>query len=168
MRNLYFGKFNNQFFLYLDPLSIDFLQLIKRSNYVVCNELLFDGDKEISVSNSILTATSFISLLKNNKPLTEFNLIIDNKLHLENIWWDDVLIISNFETIIAFIYDLRAQKNTECQKLLDLMLSKPETYLSIDNNKIKEKSIPAIDFISFIKDSDRYIEKEKKFVNNHL
>jgi hypothetical protein len=48
------------------------------------------------------------------------------------------------------------------------MLSKPETYLSIDNNKIKEKSIPAIDFISFIKDSDRYIEKEKKFVNNHL
>ena len=164
MRNLYFGKSNNRFFLYLDPLSIDFLELIKRSNYVVCNELIFDGDKEISVINSILTATSFISLLKNNKPLTEFNLIIDNKLHIENIWWDDILIISDFETIIAFIYDLRAKSNTECQKLLDLILSKPGTYLSIVNNKIKEKSIAAIDFISFIKDSDRYIEKEKKFV----
>lgn len=164
MRNLYFGKSNNRFLLYLDPLTIDFLELIKRSNYVVCNELLFDGDKEISVSNSILTATSFISLLKNNKPLTEFNLIIDNKLHIENIWWDDILIISDFETIIAFIYDLRAKSNSEYQKLLDLMLSKPGTYLSIVNNKIKKKSIAAIDFISFIKDSNRYIEKEKKFV----
>ena len=164
MRNLYFGKSNTSFILYLDPLSIDFIELTKKSNYVVCHELLFDGYEDISVSNTIITSDSFISLIQNKKPITEFNLIIDNKTHIQNIWWDDLLIISDFETILIFIKELKAKLNTEHQKLLDNMLSKPETYLSIDKHKITETSVAAIDFISFIKDSDRYLEKENKFV----
>ena len=80
------------------------------------------------------------------------------------IWWDDLLIISDFETILIFIKELKAKLNTEHQKLLDYMLSKPETFLSIDKHKITETSVAAIDFISFIKDSDWYLEKENKFV----
>ncbi|MFZ4106340.1 hypothetical protein [Flavobacterium sp.] len=164
MHNLYFGKSNNRFLLYLDPINIDLLELTKKSNYVVCNELQFDGDEEISVRNSILTSASLINLLQKNKSLTEFNLIIDNKLHIENIWWDDVLIISNFESMIYFIYELRAKLNAKNQKLLDLMLSKPGTYFTVNQNNIIETSIEAITFISFIKDSERYIEKEYKFI----
>lgn len=164
MRNLYFGKSKNLYYLYLDPISIDLLEFTRNSNYVICNELHFDGASVNPEKKSVFTLPDFRNLIQSNNSIVEFNLITDNKTHIQNIWWDDLLIISDFVTIINFTNEIRAKLNSIENSYLDLMLSKPNTYFTISNKKIENKYIGADNIISFIKDSERYLEKESKFI----
>ena len=103
MADFYFGKLDSHYLLYLDPVEITIFELISKSDVIHCNELVFDGLDNNSIKNQEFTVPVFSDLIFNSEPIVEFDLLIDNIIRVQNIWWNDILLLTNIETIVSFI-----------------------------------------------------------------
>ena len=162
MQNYYFGKLDNSFILYLDPCSIDLFDFSENFFTVYCNEIIFDGFDDSSLNNKKISMISFTEKIK-DKTITEFNIVFENNIHIQNIWWDDILIISDFDKMVTILNDIRNTFSNDNIKYLEIALNSPNNYFTFDNNRISKENINPNDFLNFIKNSDRYQDKERKF-----
>jgi len=162
MQNYYFGKLDNSFILYLDPCSIDLFDFRENFSTVYCNEIIFDDFDDSSLNNKKFSMISFTEKIK-DKTITEFNVVFDNNIHIQNIWWDDILIISNLDKIDVILNDIRNTFSSNNIKYFEIALNSPNNYITLDNNRISKENINPNDFLNFIKNSDRYQDKERKF-----
>ena len=162
MQNYYFGKLDNSFILYLDPCSIDLFDFRENFSTVYCNEIIFDDFDDSSLNNKKFSRISFTEKIK-DKTITEFNVVFDNNIHIQNIWWDDILIISNLDKIDVILNDIRNTFSSNNIKYFEIALNSTNNYITLDNNRISKENINPNDFLNFIKNSDRYQDKERKF-----
>jgi hypothetical protein len=164
MTDFYFGKLDSHYLLYLDPVEITIFELISNYNVINCNDLVFDGLDNNSIKNQRFTFSEFYDLMLNSKPIVEFDLLIDDKIQVQNIWWNDILLISNLETILSFIELINKNKTPKSISILNSLIQNPNIYFKISDNQISKTFIEPSDFIAFIKNSDRYLEKELKMI----
>jgi hypothetical protein len=161
MQNNYFGKFDNSFILYIDPIHFDVINFSKHFSSVYCNEINFVNCQD-EIQNAQLDLHTFIEKLK-NKTISEFDLIFGDEIHIQNIWWDDLLVIANLDKL-SLVLDLLKQTMSvgELSKL-DICIESPNYYFSFDSIISKQEVTPNL-FKDFIKDSDHYFDKEQKFI----
>jgi hypothetical protein len=95
MENNYFGKLDNSFILYIDPIHFDILNFSKNFSTVYCNKINY-ANSEDNIHNSQLDLHTFIEKIK-GKTISEFDLIFDDEIQIQNIWWDNLLVISNLD-----------------------------------------------------------------------
>jgi hypothetical protein len=105
---------------------------------------------------------SFTEKIK-DKTITEFNIVFENNINIQNIWWDDILIISDFDKMVTILNDIRNTFSNDNIKHLEIALNSPNNYFTFDNNRISKENINPNDFLNFIKNSDHYQDKERKF-----
>lgn len=161
MQNNYFGKFEHSFILYIDPIHFDVINFSKHFSSVCCNEIVFTNSED-NLQNTPFDIHTFIEKLK-NQTLSEFDLIFDNEVHIQNIWWDDILIISNLDKMDLILNEIRNTISNDNFKYLEISLRSLNNYFTCDNNRISKENINPNDFLNFIKNSDRYQDKELKF-----
>ena len=162
MQNYYFGKLDNSYIFYLDHYSIDLFNFSKNFSTVYCNEIIFDDFDDSSLNNKKISMISFTEKIK-DKTVTEFNIVFENNIHIQNIWWDDILIISDFDKMVTILNNIRNTFSNDNIKYLEIALNSPNNYFTLDNNRISKENINPNDFLNFIKNSDRYQDKERKF-----
>ena len=161
MLNNYFGKFEHSFILYIDPVQFDIINFSKHFTCVSCNEIIFSNSED-NLQNASFDVHIFSETLK-NKTITEFDLIFDDGLHVQNIWWDDLLVISPLNKLDIVLNLLKPSIPLEEQSKLDICIESPNYYFSF-NNKISKQEVSPISFQDFIKDVSHYLDKEQKFI----
>lgn len=162
MQNYYFGKLDNSFILYLDPCSIDLFDFSENFSTVYCNEIIFDDFDDFSLNNIQFSMISFIEKIK-DKTITEFDVVFDDKIHIQNVWWDDILIICDLDKMDVILNEIRNTMSNDNIKYLEISLQSTNNYITCNNNRISKGNINPNDFLNFIKNSDRYQDKERKF-----
>jgi hypothetical protein len=162
MQNYYFGKLDNSFILYLDPYSIDLFNFSKKFSIVSCNEIIFDDFDDFSLNNIQFSMISFIEKIK-DKTITEFDVVFDDKIHIQNVWWDDILIICDLDKMAVILNDIRNTMSNDNIKYLEISLQSTNNFITSYNNRISKRIINPNDFLNFIINSDRYQDKERKF-----
>lgn len=161
MLNNYFGKFEHSFILYIDPVQFDIINLSKHFTSVSCNEIIFSNSED-NLQNASFDVHVFTEILK-NKTISEFDVIFDDGLHVQNIWWDDLLVISPLNKLDIVLNLLKPSIPLEEQSKLDICIETPNYYFSF-NNKISKQEVSPISFQNFIKDAVHYQDKAKKFI----
>ena len=161
MQNNYFGKFDNSFILYIDPIHFDVINFSKKFSTVYCNEINFVNCQD-EIQNAQLDLHTFIEKLK-NKTISEFDLIFDDDIHIQNIWWDDLLIISTSDNLALVLEITKQTLTSEALPKLDICINSPNYYFSF-NKMISKQKVSPISFQDFIKDSVHYQDKEQKFI----
>ena len=162
MQNIYFGKFDNSFILYLDPINIDILDFSKKFSSIYCAEIHFDNCADNSLINEEIPIISFIEKIK-NKTITEFDMVFDNKIHIQNVWWDDLLVISNLDKLDIVLAEIKRIIPLDELSILDNCIQFPNNYFIL-NKLISKQEVVANSFHDFIKNSVHYQDKEKKFI----
>jgi|688.fasta_scaffold1179191_1 hypothetical protein len=166
MNEIYFGKTGDRYYLYLDPINFKIDDLIVNTCKIHCNEIIFDGIKSEIINNKSYSQYDFIELLNRNNSISEFDLFIDENIHVQNIWWNDLLLISNLEIINLFIHSLKPKLCLYQNKIIKKTPLLTNKLLSISNNIISKTSMKPNEFISYIKNSERYLQKELKIINS--
>ncbi len=161
MQNNYFGKFDHSFILYIDPIHFDVINFSKQFSRVYCNEIIFSNSEDI-LQNTTYDVPKFIEKLQ-NKIISEFDLIFDDEVHIQNIWWDDLLVVANLEYLTLFLDLLKQTISVDELFKLDICIESPNNYFSFDSIISKQEVSPN-SFQDFIKDSDHYLDKEQKFI----
>lgn len=161
MQNNYFGKFDNSFILYIDPIHFDVINFSKKISTVYCNEINFVNCQD-EIQNAQLDLHTFIEKLK-NKTISEFDLIFDDDIHIQNIWWDDLLIISTSDNLDIVLTEIKQTIPADAVSKLDICINSPNYYFSF-NKIISKQEVSPISFQDFIKDSVHYQDKEQKFI----
>lgn len=164
MTDLYFGKVDTRYLLYLDPIEINLQELIKNSNSIYCNELIFDGLEENLIKNQIFTLPAFSDLVFNNPPIVELDVLIDGITQVQNVWWNDILMISDLDTIKSFIETNKKIIAPKSFFLFDTLTQNPNIYFTISDNHNSKTYIEPSEFIAFIKNSERYSDKASKLI----
>ncbi len=162
MQNFYFGKFDNSFIVYIDPFNIDLFNFSKHFSSVYCNEIIFDNCADYALINTKFPITSFNEKIK-NKTITEFDIVFDDKIHIQNVWWDDLLVISNTNNLDIILAEIKKTISEDELSKLDNCLNFTNYYFSYTKLTSKEEVSPH-SFLDFIKDSVRYQDKEQKFI----
>lgn len=161
MQNNYFGKFDHSFILYIDPIHFDVINFSKQFSRVYCNEIIFTNSEDI-LQNTTFDVPKFIEKIQNNT-ISEFDLIFDDEVHIQNIWWDDLLVVANLD-YLTLVLDLLKQTISVDELIkLDICIESPNYYFSFDS-KISKQEVTPNSFQDFIKDSDHYLDKEQKFI----
>lgn len=161
MQNNYFGKFDNSFILYIDYINFDVINFSKHFSSVFCNEINFANCDDV-IQNAKLDLHTFIEKLK-NKTISEFDLIFDDKIHIQNIWWDDLLVISPLDNLDIVLTEIKQTIPADAVSKLDICINSPNYYFSF-NKIISKQEVSPILFQDFIKDSVHYQDKEQKFI----
>jgi hypothetical protein len=161
MQNYYFGKLDNSFILYIDPIHFDIINFSKKISTVYCNEINFVNCQD-EIQNAQLDLHTFIEKLK-NKTISEFDLIFDDKIHIQNIWWDDLLVISNTDNLDIILAEIKKTISEDEISKLDNCIQFPNHYFSYNKLISKQEVLPQ-SFLDFIKDSVHYQDKEQKFI----
>ena len=161
MQNYYFGKLDNSFILYIDPFNIDLFNFSKNFSTVYCNEINFDNCADNSLINTKFPITSFIEKIK-NKTITEFDVVFDDKIHIQNVWWDDLLVTSNLDNLDIVLAEIKKTILEDELSILDNCIHFPNYYFSYTKLTSKQEVTPH-SFLDFIKDSVHYQDKEQKF-----
>lgn len=161
MQNNYFGKFDHSFILYIDPIHFDVINFSKRFSKVYCNKIIFSNSEDI-LQNTTFDVPTFIEKLQ-NKTISEFDLIFDDEVHIQNIWWDDLLVITNLDNLSLVLDLLKQTISVDELFKLDICIESPNYYFSFDSIISKQEVTPN-SFQDFIKDSDHYLYKEQKFI----
>lgn len=161
MQNNYFGKFDNSFILYIDHIHFDIINFSKHFSSVYCNEINFANCQD-EIKNAQLDLHTFIEKLK-NKTISEFDLIFDDEIHIQNIWWDDLLLISNLDNLALVLDIIKQTIPADAVSKLDICINSPNYYFSF-NKLISKQEVSPISFQDFIKDSVHYQDKEQKFI----
>lgn len=161
MQNNYFGKFDHSFILYIDPIHFDVINFSKKFSSVYCNEIIFSNSEDI-FQNSTFNLNTFKEKLQ-NKTISEFDLIFDDEVHIQNIWWDDLLVIANLDNLNLVLDLLKQTISVDELFKLDICIESPNYFFSFDNIISKQEVSPN-SFQVFIKDSDHYLDKEQKFI----
>lgn len=161
MQNNYFGKFDHSFILYIDPILFDVINFSKQFSILYCNKIIFSNSEDI-LQNTTFDVPTFIEKLQ-NKTISEFDLVFDDEVHIQNIWWDDLLVITNLDNL-SLVLDL-LKKTISVDELfkLDICIEAPNYYFSFDSI-ISKQEVTSNSFQDFIKDSDHYLYKEQKFI----
>jgi hypothetical protein len=162
MQNFYFGKLDNSFILYIDPFNIDLFNFSKHFSSVYCNEIIFDNCTDYSLINTKFPITSFIEKIK-NKTITEFDVVFDDKIHIQNVWWDDLLIISNTDNLDIVLAEIKKTISEDELSKLNNCIQFPNHYFSY-TKLISKQEVSPQSFLDFIKDSVHYQDKEQKFI----
>lgn len=161
MKNIYFGKFDDSFILYFDPINIDISKIARDIKSVYCNEIIFDNYEDKTLNNKKLDLNSFIEEIK-DKIIIEFDLILDKNTHIQNIWWDDILIISKLDLMAEILNNITNFISIENLKYLEISLQSPNDYITFENDTADRQKINPSEFLDFIKNSDRYEDKVQK------
>ena len=161
MKNIYFGKFDDSFILYFDPINIDISKIARDIKSVYCNEIIFDNYEDKTLNNKKLDLNSFIEEIK-DKIIIEFDLILDKNTHIQNIWWDDILIISKLDLMAEILNNITNFISIENLKYLEISLQSPNDYITFENDTADIQKINPSEFLDFIKNSDRYEDKVQK------
>lgn len=161
MQNFYFGKLDNSFILYIDPFNIDLFNFSKHFTSVYCNEIIFDNCADNALINTKFPITSFIEKIK-NKTITEFDIVFDDKIHIQNVWWNDLLVISNLDNFDIVLAEIKKTISGDELSKLDNCIHFPNYYFTYTKLTSKEEVSPH-SFLDFIKDSVHYQDKEQKF-----
>jgi hypothetical protein len=161
MQNFYFGKLDNSFILYIDPFNIDLFNFSKHFSSVYCNEIHFDNCADNSLNNKEFSIISFIEKIK-NKTISEFDLIFDDKVHIQNIWWDDLLVISNLDKLDIVLAEIKKIIPLDELSKLDNCIQFPNNYFSY-TKLISKQEVSPQSFLDFIKNSEHYQDKEQRF-----
>lgn len=161
MKNIYFGKFDDSFILYFDPINIDISKIARDIKSVYCNEIIFDNYEDKTLNNKKLDLNSFIEEIKDTI-IIEFDLILDKNTHIQNIWWDDILIISKLDLMAEILNNITNFISIENLKHLEISLQSPNDYITFENDTADRQKINPIEFLDFIKNSDRYEDKVQK------
>lgn len=161
MLNNYFGKFEHSFILYIDPVPFDIINFSKHFTSVNCNEIIFSNSED-NLQNASFDVHIFSETLK-NKTISEFDVIFDDGLHVQNIWWDDLLVISPLNDLDIVLNLIKPSIPLEEQSKLDICIESPNYYFSF-NKIISKQEVSPISFQDFIKDSVHYQDKAKKFI----
>ncbi|MBP6127332.1 hypothetical protein [Flavobacterium sp.] len=161
MQNYYFGKLDNSFIFYIDPIHFDIINFSKKISTVYCNEINFVNCQD-EIQNAQLDLHTFIEKLK-NKTISEFDLIFDDEIHIQNIWWDDLLVISNLDNLEIVLTEIKQTISADAVSKLDISINSPNYYFSF-NKIISKQEVSPISFQDFIKDSVHYQDKEQKFI----
>jgi hypothetical protein len=161
MQNFFFGKFDNSFILYIDPIHFDIKNFCEPFSTVYCNEINF-ANSEDQIQKTKFHVNAFIEKQK-NKTISEFDITFDNKTHIQNIWWDDLLIISNLDNFDLVLAIIKQTMPKEAISKLDNCIQSPNYYFSFNKMISKQKVLPN-SFQDFIKDSVHYQDKEQKFI----
>lgn len=161
MQNNYFGKFDHSFILYIDPVHFDVVNFSKQFSSVYCNEIIFSNSDDI-LQNARFNVNAFKEKLQ-NKTISEFDLIFDEEIHIQNIWWDDLLVIANLDNLSLVLGQLKQTLSVGELSKLDICIESPNYFFSF-NNKISKQGVSPISFQDFIKNSDHYLDKEQKFI----
>ena len=166
MNELYFGKIDERYFFYLDPIAFNINEFVVKSKNIYCNELIFDSIKCEIINKKSYSKNDFIELLNRNNIISEFDLIIDENIHIQNIWWNDLLLISNMEIINLFIHYLKPKMTLFQLNLLENIFSNPNKLFLFSKDIIYETPMNPNEFITYIKNSERYLQKEFKIINS--
>lgn len=161
MQNNYFGKFDHSFILYIDPIHFDVINLSKQFSIVYCNKIIFSNSEDI-LQNTTFDVPTFIEKIQ-NKTISEFDLIFDDEVHIQNIWWDDLLVITNLDNLSLVLDLLKQTISVDELFKLDICIESPNYYFSFDSIICKQEVTPN-SFQNFIIDSDHYLYKEQKFI----
>lgn len=161
MQNNYFGKFDHSFILYIDPIHFDVINFSKKFSSVYCNEIIFSNSEDI-FQNATFNVNTFKEKLQ-NKTISEFNLTFDEEIHIQNIWWDDLLVVANLDYLTLVLDLLKQTISVDELFKLDICIESPNYYFSFNNIISKQEVTPNL-FKDFIKDSDHYLDKEQKFI----
>jgi hypothetical protein len=161
MQNYYFGKLDNSFILYLDPYSIDLFNFSKKFSIVSCNEIIFDDFDDFSLNNIQFSIISFIEKIK-DKTITEFDVVFDDNIHIQNVWWDDLLVILNLDNLDIVLSEIKKTISEDELSKLDNCINFPNHYFSYTKLISKQEVFPH-SFLDFIKDSVHYQDREQKF-----
>jgi hypothetical protein len=161
MQNYYFGKLDNSFILYLDPFCIDILNFSKKFSSVHCTEIYFDNCVDNSLINTKFPMISFIEKIK-DKTITEFDVVFDDKIHIQNVWWDDLLVILNLDNLDIVLSEIKKTISEDELSKLDNCINFPNHYFSYTKLISKQEVFPH-SFLDFIKDSVHYQDREQKF-----
>lgn len=161
MQNNYFGKFDHSFILYIEPIHFDVINFSKKFSSVYCNEIIFSNSEDI-FQNATFNVNIFKEKLQ-NKTISEFDLIFDEEIYIQNIWWDDLLVIANLDNLNLVLDLLKQTISVDELFKLDICIESPNNYFSFDSIISKQEVSPN-SFQDFIKDSDHYLDKEQKFI----
>ncbi len=161
MQNNYFGKFDHSFILYIDPIHFDVINFSKQFSRVYCNEIIFSNSEDI-LQNTTFDVPKFIEKIQNNT-ISEFDLIFDDEVHIQNIWWDDLLVVANLDYLTLVLDLLKQTISVDELFKLDICIESPNYYFSFDSIITKQEVSPN-SFQDFIKDSYHYQDKEQKFI----
>ncbi len=164
--NLYFGALNSTYFLYIDPIEFNIERLFNNVKDIQCNSVFFDGLNSKEIVNQNLTMNAFQEMLEVPHTLSEFDMILDHTIHIQNIWWDDLLIISDFESIHSFLNANKESFASSFNLIMDNLNKATNTLLTYCEGEITETPMNPTDFLSYMKNSDRYLDKEIKFLYN--
>jgi hypothetical protein len=140
MQNNYFGKFDHSFILYIDPIHFDVINFSKKFSSVYCNEIIFSNSEDI-FQNSTFNLNTFKEKLQ-NKTISEFDLIFDDEVHIQNIWWDDLLVIANLDNLNLVLDLLKQTISVDELFKLDICIESPNYFFSLDNIISKQEVSP--------------------------
>jgi hypothetical protein len=166
INNLYIGEQDSVFSIYIDPIDFNIERLFNNVIDIQCNSVFFYGLNSKEIANQNLTMNAFQDLLAINHTISEFDMILNHTIHIQNIWWNDLLIISDFESVNSFLNVNKANFASSYDLIMDKMKKATNTLLTQYEGEITETPMNPADFLSYMKNSDRYLDKEIKFLHN--
>lgn len=164
--NLYFGELNSTYYLYIDPIELNIERLFNNVINIHCNSVFFDGLNSKEIVDQNLTMNALQEMLEVSHKLSEFDMILDHTIHIQNIWWDDLLIISDLESIHSFLNANKESFASSYDMIKEKMKKVTNTLITHCEGEITETPMNPKDFFSYMKNSDRYLDKEIKFLYN--
>jgi hypothetical protein len=166
INDLYIGEQDSVYSIYIDPIEFNIERLFSNVKDIHCNSVFFDGLNSNEIAGQNLTVNAFKERLTVNHRVSEFDMILNHTIHIQNIWWNDLLIISDFESIISFLNANKESFASSYDLIMDSMKKATNKLLTHDEGDITETPMNPTDFLSYMKNSDRYLNKEIKFLYN--
>lgn len=164
--NLYIGKLNSTIYLYLDPIEFNIDKLFNNVQNIHCNSVIFDGLNCKEIVNQNLKIKEFNEILEENNSLYEFDMILNHNIHVQNIWWNDLLIIAEIDSFQTFLNSNKESFSLSYDMIMNNMKKANNKLVISYDDKTTKISMNPTDFISYMKNSDRYLHKEFKFLHN--
>jgi hypothetical protein len=164
--NLYIGEQDSVYSIYIDPIEFNIERLFNNVEDIHCNSVFFAGLNSKEIADQNLTMNAFQEMLAVNNTLSEFDMILNQTIHIQNIWWNDLLIISDFQSIISFLNANKDSFASSYDLIMDYMKKATNTLFTYCEGEITETPMNPTDFLSYMKNSDRYLDKEIKFLYN--
>lgn len=161
--NFYFGKINeNESLLYLDPFDTDFHKLLHHYKTIYVKEIYFDFQN--NCKDREFMGIEFIEYIAQRKKIEEFEVTLNKTLKITNIWWDDILIQGPEKEIIRFLEVIPENERFKSMSEIKELMHIKNEYITSHKNLITKKHIRTDVFLSFIKNPDRYPDKELKVI----
>jgi hypothetical protein len=166
INNLYIGEQDSVYSIYIDPIEFNIERLCNNVKNIHCISVFFDGLNSKEIADQNLTMNAFQEMLAVNNTLSEFDMILNQTIHIQNIWWNDLLIISDFQSIISFLKANKESFASSYDLIMDKMKKATNTMFTYCEGEITETPMNPTDFLLYMKNSDRYLDKEIKFLYN--